>query len=198
MGILLSEPETLPSAKLPSNFKKRIATLAPLRLVNGLSKVCPEVEKLRPIHPDVYDQVFITDWVYRWASNNTIFFQIFQLYYQFALIRVMVDGYYSINSVWRTVLRVDDVEQQKRHIYVKDTLVLNCKTLQSYEKVIPLICGPYHKLILLGNITWNQVKQLVHPGVRQVRIDANLALHWKEYDDFAHFWFKQAHELDYR
>uniref|UniRef100_A0A7E5A1R4 Recep_L_domain domain-containing protein n=1 Tax=Panagrellus redivivus TaxID=6233 RepID=A0A7E5A1R4_PANRE len=71
---------------------------------------------------------------------------------------------------------VDEVTDRKRLIHVADTVILHCESIESYEKVIPFIVGPYRRLIINGNVTYQQVERLVTcaANVKQVLINARI------------------------
>uniref|UniRef100_A0A7E4ZZC0 DUF1801 domain-containing protein n=1 Tax=Panagrellus redivivus TaxID=6233 RepID=A0A7E4ZZC0_PANRE len=108
----------------------------------------------------------------------------------------LLDGNRNVNPIWQNVLRVDDIVSNRQHIYVEDTLIVYCDSINAYQMVIPFICGPYTRLILHGRVHSDQVKQLTHPGVKKVRISAQLTIPLDKYDDFAKFVVEQVHGFD--
>uniref|UniRef100_A0A7E4VID8 Motile sperm domain-containing protein 1 n=1 Tax=Panagrellus redivivus TaxID=6233 RepID=A0A7E4VID8_PANRE len=164
----------------------------PLKLGKKFNQVLSDVKKSCPII--VHDCVFITNNanVYQWASNETFIFRLFKFLHQFYIFSFIFDGFGDINPIWQSVLHVDDILDKKQQIYVKDTLVLHCDSTDAYENVIPFICGPYFRLVLHGNVNVNQVKRLISPNVKKVRINAKMELLEKDYDDFAKFVMKQT------
>uniref|UniRef100_A0A7E4VIL6 F-box domain-containing protein n=1 Tax=Panagrellus redivivus TaxID=6233 RepID=A0A7E4VIL6_PANRE len=181
----------IPLLKLPYAFKERLIRLASLKTVSKLATICPDVTNFR------YNQMFITDneEVFRWASTNTFLFQVFKLLYQFRSFKYILDGHFSFNSTWKSVLRVSDIQNNNRCIHVNDILILNC---QNYQNVIPFIVGPYNKLIIHGRITWEEVKKLIHDGVKEVRINARMSLAQEQYDDVVDFLMKHLRGVDHR
>uniref|UniRef100_A0A7E4W8G9 Neur_chan_LBD domain-containing protein n=1 Tax=Panagrellus redivivus TaxID=6233 RepID=A0A7E4W8G9_PANRE len=188
LSFLKPESNTLPLAELPYGFTKRMSYLANFKVVNNLSQVCPDVTKFRSLIPHPYDQVYITDnhIVARWAKKDTIMFRIWKCMHEFEYTRKTNDSYYTIKPAWKYVILVDEIIDRDKKIYVDDVLILHCE-IQNYEKIIPHIFGPYTQLVLHGNITWTQAKQLIHPGVIQVRINARIHLQPTEYADFVKF-----------
>uniref|UniRef100_A0A7E4UL37 Transmembrane protein n=1 Tax=Panagrellus redivivus TaxID=6233 RepID=A0A7E4UL37_PANRE len=110
-----------------------------------------------------------------------------KMMYKFSLLKAAFDGWGDLNPVWQAVLRVDDIVNKRQHAYARDTLVLHCDSTNSYEKIIPFICGPYTRLVLHGNINVDQVKRLANSNVKKVRISAILDLLEEDYDDFVEF-----------
>uniref|UniRef100_A0A7E4ZWR1 F-box domain-containing protein n=1 Tax=Panagrellus redivivus TaxID=6233 RepID=A0A7E4ZWR1_PANRE len=140
-------------------------------------------------YPLVYDQVFITDNdnIALWASKETFLFRLFHTLHRFAVLRIIIDAFFEINPTWQVVLCVDAIIDKKLPIYVRDTVVLHCNSTNSYEQIIPFICGPYTRLTLHGNLTVDQVKQLVNSSVKKVRINARMEVPKNSYDDFTEF-----------
>uniref|UniRef100_A0A7E4VU62 F-box domain-containing protein n=1 Tax=Panagrellus redivivus TaxID=6233 RepID=A0A7E4VU62_PANRE len=190
MSFLLPESQKIPLSKLSYGFRKRLITLAPLRIVNELSNLCPNVKKFRLIQPQAYDHVFMTDndEVFRWASKDTFLFRVFKILHQFALLRFLLDGLVATpNPMWEDVVSVQDMRSKEQWIYVEKTLILFCNSIDGYETVIPYICGPYTRLILHGNIRWDQVIRLIHPGVTKMRINARIQIPEQTNDYFANY-----------
>uniref|UniRef100_A0A7E4VPZ5 NR LBD domain-containing protein n=1 Tax=Panagrellus redivivus TaxID=6233 RepID=A0A7E4VPZ5_PANRE len=92
----------------------------------------------------------------------------------FTCLKIWYDG--LISPIWSTVLSVDEIIDRNRLIYAADTLILHCESIESYEKVIPFLVGPYRRLIINGNITWKQAERLITcaANVKQVRINARI------------------------
>uniref|UniRef100_A0A7E4ZSY2 Response regulator n=1 Tax=Panagrellus redivivus TaxID=6233 RepID=A0A7E4ZSY2_PANRE len=88
--------------------------------------------------------------------------------------------------------------RKKRLIYVEDTLNLHCESIEICEKIIPFIIGPYSRLIISGNITWNQAKRLITANVKHVRIDARMQFKPKERSDFVNFVMKFCRGIVYK
>uniref|UniRef100_A0A7E4WC26 1-acyl-sn-glycerol-3-phosphate acyltransferase epsilon n=1 Tax=Panagrellus redivivus TaxID=6233 RepID=A0A7E4WC26_PANRE len=82
-------------------------------------------------------------------------------------------------------------------IEITDTLILHCETTEKYDRVIPRIRGSYNRLILHGHTTWQQIKQLWHPGVKQIRINATFEISSSEYVEFINFIKKQCRGIEY-
>uniref|UniRef100_A0A7E4V0Q5 Recep_L_domain domain-containing protein n=1 Tax=Panagrellus redivivus TaxID=6233 RepID=A0A7E4V0Q5_PANRE len=195
---LTPKPEKMPLATLPYGFKKRLIVLAPLSIVNNFSRAYSEVEKFRPLLPDVRDDVYITDdhRVCRWAKKDSKMFRIWKYCHQFEYSRKANDGNHTIKPAWNSVLLVDEIIDHGKKIYVDDTLILHCQ-IQGYEKIIPYIMGPYTRLVLHGRITWNQVQRLIHAGVKQIRINARIQIQPAEYNDFVDFIVRHCRGPEY-
>uniref|UniRef100_A0A7E4V938 PemK-like protein n=1 Tax=Panagrellus redivivus TaxID=6233 RepID=A0A7E4V938_PANRE len=74
------------------------------------------------------------------------------------------------------------------NIRINNTLILNLESVESYDRVVPLIVGPYYsRLVLHGQFTWVQVKRLVHSNVKQVRLMNRITVKPREYDDVVQF-----------
>uniref|UniRef100_A0A7E4VZ04 F-box domain-containing protein n=1 Tax=Panagrellus redivivus TaxID=6233 RepID=A0A7E4VZ04_PANRE len=181
-------------SKLPYDFRKRLVTFAPTRIVNNVSKLCKNVKI------EAYDHVFITnnDKVYRWASTDTFWFRIFKILHQFAFFRFLLDGICHTNPMWEDVITVADIARRNESIYVDGTVVLYCNSISAYEYVIPYIHGPYSRLILHGNIRWDQVLRLLQPSVKRIRINATVQIPRNRYQYFAHAIASQVNEFNSR
>uniref|UniRef100_A0A7E4VQB4 HECT domain-containing protein n=1 Tax=Panagrellus redivivus TaxID=6233 RepID=A0A7E4VQB4_PANRE len=154
----------------------------------------------RSFCPRAYDQIFITDQpiVYKWVARDTFLFEVFKFLHQFAFLRYLLDGDCNVNPMWQTVLCIDEIIERKQQIYVEDTLILYCASINAYQKVIPFICGPYTRLILHGNINFHQVLRLMHPGVKKIRINANIEIPPIHYDYFAELMVNQVQGINSR
>uniref|UniRef100_A0A7E4UMX9 Glycosyltransferase family 92 protein n=1 Tax=Panagrellus redivivus TaxID=6233 RepID=A0A7E4UMX9_PANRE len=143
------------------------------------------------VRPEVCDHVFITDddEVLRWARQDTFLWRLFKWLHEFAIFRVILDGYGDINPMWENVFHVSNFINNNKEINVRKTLVLHCNSVFNYAQIIPHIWGPYTRLVLHGNITLNQVKRLVTPKVMRVRIGAltTLESHYVNYIEFAKY-----------
>uniref|UniRef100_A0A7E4W487 Peptidase_M1 domain-containing protein n=1 Tax=Panagrellus redivivus TaxID=6233 RepID=A0A7E4W487_PANRE len=189
MSFLLPESQKIPLSKLPYAFRKRLIALSPLRIVNELSNLCPNIKVSQLFQHQAYDHVFITnnDKVYKWASTDTVLFSIFKILHQFAFFRFFLDGMNHTNPMWESVVHVRDIRRTKCCIYAEETLVLHFSSPNTYDYVIPYICGPYTRLILHGNIRGDQVLRLIHPGVKRVRINATIQMPMQQYGHFAEY-----------
>uniref|UniRef100_A0A7E4VKM2 Rhamnulose-1-phosphate aldolase n=1 Tax=Panagrellus redivivus TaxID=6233 RepID=A0A7E4VKM2_PANRE len=107
-------------------------------------------------------------------------------------------GLISINSCWRSVLWVDEVINKSEPVEITDTLILHCNSIEAYSRVIPRICGAYNRLILHGHMSWDQIKQLIHSGVQQVRINAKFEIEPEEYVKFACFMRTHSRGREYK
>uniref|UniRef100_A0A7E4US31 Nicotinate phosphoribosyltransferase n=1 Tax=Panagrellus redivivus TaxID=6233 RepID=A0A7E4US31_PANRE len=176
--------------------------LAPLNVIKNFGRVYPAVEKYRgSTHPEVYHQVFITDndRLQRWALKDTPFFQLFRTLCQYKLFQHILDGQYTINPVWQSVLSLSDIADMKTQIYVEDTLVLYCTEFESYDTLIPLIIGSYSRLVINGRISWDQAKQFIHEGVKQIRFNTKtFVLDPTDFDDCIDYVAKHSRGYDYK
>uniref|UniRef100_A0A7E4VHW6 Uncharacterized protein n=1 Tax=Panagrellus redivivus TaxID=6233 RepID=A0A7E4VHW6_PANRE len=127
------------------------------------------------------------------ALEKAQFFRQFKFLYKH--FRFFIDGIYYFVATYHSVLFVDHLFVENQKIYVKDTLFLDCERTKSYDEVIPLIYGPYTRLILSGNITWAQAKRLIHSKVQKVYIYADIEIEQHEYDDFATFVVQHSHSF---
>uniref|UniRef100_A0A7E4VK63 BPH_3 domain-containing protein n=1 Tax=Panagrellus redivivus TaxID=6233 RepID=A0A7E4VK63_PANRE len=168
--------------------------------MNNSSAVCCDMNILCSKNPENYDEVFITDSedVYNNASKDIFFIQILSSILKIKVLRYLFDGFYNINPTWRSVLHLDTITERKRRFYVDGTLILHCRTTEGYENVIPFIHGPYSRVILHGKITWSQVKRLIGPDVRQIRIAADFEIVPEDYDDFVKFMSRQLRNTEDR
>uniref|UniRef100_A0A7E4V5Y0 F-box domain-containing protein n=1 Tax=Panagrellus redivivus TaxID=6233 RepID=A0A7E4V5Y0_PANRE len=185
MQCFTSYENNVPFQNLPYNFKNRLANLSSVKDVQNLRKTCPEFNKLCSHRPKWFDQVYITDneTVYKWASRRRIVFQIFKWIY--IIFRFGTDNTYSFRPTWQSVLHFDDVLNNNKPIFVTDTLVLHCQSIEAYEKLIPYICGPFTRLTIHGgSIRLHQLERLMGKNVNLVEITANLDIEPDEYDDF--------------
>uniref|UniRef100_A0A7E4V4D0 PIN_9 domain-containing protein n=1 Tax=Panagrellus redivivus TaxID=6233 RepID=A0A7E4V4D0_PANRE len=88
---------------------------------------------------------------------------------------------------WDTSLHVKDIIENKKPIYVADTLIIDCQTIGSYEKILPFICGTYSRVFIRGKLSWKQVERLIHPNVIKAEVDANIVFYKKEHDNVVKF-----------
>uniref|UniRef100_A0A7E4UL36 F-box domain-containing protein n=1 Tax=Panagrellus redivivus TaxID=6233 RepID=A0A7E4UL36_PANRE len=174
MNLLLPKTKKIPLPKLPYGFQERLIALAPLRILNDLGRVCSDVKMFRLFCPTAFDKVLITD-------NDNV--------YQEALEEASGD----VLEEYHAVLHVDEIVEKKLHIYVADTLLLNC-SIHSYKKVMPFITGPYTRLVLNGRITWKQVKWIIHPDIKKICIKAIIQIPGEFYHDFANFLVNQVRD----
>uniref|UniRef100_A0A7E4V8V4 F-box domain-containing protein n=1 Tax=Panagrellus redivivus TaxID=6233 RepID=A0A7E4V8V4_PANRE len=186
--------------KLPYGFKKRIITLAPTSVISNFSKVCTFAKKFCFDVIENYDQVLITDSdeVYRLATRDTYVLRIFKFLYQFKYLRLMIDGDYTINPTWKTVLLVDEIIDKNIYISVNDTLILYCISKEKCKEVIPFLGGSYTRLVIYGVCPWTQAKQLIYSDVKEVRIRARIQLHPLRYRKFAKFVVRHCRSYDQR
>uniref|UniRef100_A0A7E4ZR55 Recep_L_domain domain-containing protein n=1 Tax=Panagrellus redivivus TaxID=6233 RepID=A0A7E4ZR55_PANRE len=178
------EPAPMEASNAPlKRLPKRVASLAPINDLQIARQPCPELEEICSPRPEIHDKVYITDdeTVYQWATKKLFLFRIFKLLYW--MFRWLFDGN-SFSPTWYSVLRVDDIVKKERPIFIKDTLVLNCQSIESFERLIPHICGDFSRLMIHGgDINLNQLKRLLLPSVRKVVITANIRLLPHEYDE---------------
>uniref|UniRef100_A0A7E4W9D0 Band_3_cyto domain-containing protein n=1 Tax=Panagrellus redivivus TaxID=6233 RepID=A0A7E4W9D0_PANRE len=123
--------------------KRSQSTMTNFAPINN-HRTCPEAEK------EVRDQLYITDnkMVYEWASKKTFIFRIFKLFYW--LYRWACDGF-SLAPTSHSLLSVDEVIKMGRPIYVTETLVLHCRSIASFRRLIPHIWGPYTRIVIHGD-----------------------------------------------
>uniref|UniRef100_A0A7E4W1R3 Uncharacterized protein n=1 Tax=Panagrellus redivivus TaxID=6233 RepID=A0A7E4W1R3_PANRE len=161
---------------------------------------CITLQNLPLFARNTYDQVFITDSdeMYQWASKDTHLFKMFKSLQQFKRLRFFLDGMISIHPCWQSVLKTDEVFIKNVPFDITDTLILHCESIETYSKVIPRIRGSYSILILHGNTTWNQIKQLYHLGVKQIRINATFEITPSEHDEFVNFIKKHCRGINYK
>uniref|UniRef100_A0A7E4ULU5 F-box domain-containing protein n=1 Tax=Panagrellus redivivus TaxID=6233 RepID=A0A7E4ULU5_PANRE len=187
----------LPFENLPDAFKKRLSHLILENNLYAFRKICPAATELCYHRIERFDQVFITDndAIHNLASDRVLFYRRYKWLYKY--LRFFIDGvlYFSailgdknyFTATWHSVLSVDNIVKKNRKLYVEDTLVLHCDTIESYGDIIPRITGSYTRLVLCGNITWAQAKQLITLNVEKVHIYAKVRITSEEYDDFVEF-----------
>uniref|UniRef100_A0A7E4V8I9 F-box domain-containing protein n=1 Tax=Panagrellus redivivus TaxID=6233 RepID=A0A7E4V8I9_PANRE len=195
----ISDPESgiIPLEKLPYGFRSRIIDLSmTAKIRHNFIRACSTIERFEPYWDD-HDQVFITDnhVVCKRAMKDTFFFRVCKCLDQFTYWRNTKDGQYTIFPVWKSVLLVDEILDRDKDIFVHDTLILNCQ-IQGYEKVIPRIVGPYTRLVVDGRIRWDQLKRLIHRGVKQVRVSGRIVVEPLDYDDFVGFIIRHCRGID--
>uniref|UniRef100_A0A7E4W591 SSD domain-containing protein n=1 Tax=Panagrellus redivivus TaxID=6233 RepID=A0A7E4W591_PANRE len=105
-------------------------------------------------------------------------------------------GVYTFYPIWKSVLLVDEIIGRDKDVFVDDGIILHCQP-ESYENVIPKIDGTYSRLVLHGAIRWDQLKRLVHPGLKQVRVGGIIHIQPTEYDNFVEFLIDHSRGLDY-
>uniref|UniRef100_A0A7E4VNE3 F-box domain-containing protein n=1 Tax=Panagrellus redivivus TaxID=6233 RepID=A0A7E4VNE3_PANRE len=189
------ESKTIPLAKLPYGFRKRVIQFIPAEIKNEFVKACAVID--RRVWDD-HKQVFIIDnhKMCRKAMNDTFLFRLCKCLDQFKRWRKIKDEEYTIHPVWNSVLLVDEILDRQKDIYVNDTLILHCQP-ENYEKVIPRIVGHYTRLVVNGSISWTQLKRLIHPGVKQVLVGGSFMLNYAMFDDFVDFIVRHCRGLDY-
>uniref|UniRef100_A0A7E4V928 F-box domain-containing protein n=1 Tax=Panagrellus redivivus TaxID=6233 RepID=A0A7E4V928_PANRE len=190
-----SEDDDILFASLPNDFKLRVINLASRYQFDRMTEACPELETLRYRRHEDHFQNFITDHqsVYAAAAkddNMDIFFS--------CCCRYLDDGPLTIDPGWTSVLLVDDIVAKNELLGISDTLILYLTSNESYDRVMPLIAGPFSRLILYGNFTWAQVQRLMHNKVKQVRITGSIDINPWEYDDVIKFLCRFARDLDYK
>uniref|UniRef100_A0A7E4ZTE1 PGG domain-containing protein n=1 Tax=Panagrellus redivivus TaxID=6233 RepID=A0A7E4ZTE1_PANRE len=144
--------------------------------------------------PDVFDQLYITDdeAVYYWATNKVYWFQ--TLKYLYWLIRWMLDGA-SFKPTWHSVLTVEQIVKEKQLIYVSDTLVVNCQSIEAFEELIPFLMGSYTRLMIHGgSISLGQLRRLMKDTVRKVEITAKIELKSDEYGNAVQLIMRHVHK----
>uniref|UniRef100_A0A7E4V6Q8 Metallophos domain-containing protein n=1 Tax=Panagrellus redivivus TaxID=6233 RepID=A0A7E4V6Q8_PANRE len=151
---------------------------------------------------DTYDQVFITDdeEIYQWASEDRYRLRMIKFLQKYKCIRYILDCSHDVNAVWKSVVWADEIINEEEPIFVTDTLILHCGSIESYRKVIPRIRGSYNRLVLHGHMSWFQVKQLIHPNVKQVRINATFEMLPVEIEreNFVNYIMKHCRGAEYK
>uniref|UniRef100_A0A7E4VXE7 Recep_L_domain domain-containing protein n=1 Tax=Panagrellus redivivus TaxID=6233 RepID=A0A7E4VXE7_PANRE len=183
MPFIEYENENLPSRNLPYGFKSRLIELAPLNDAFKVSIACPEVKTLRQRRRRFYNHIYVTD--DKRIRNIAMKESCENLDFQW--LRYLADGPFTIDPTWQTVLLVDDIVCKNRPLYVNDTLVLDLKLVESYDRLVPLIVGPYSRLVLYGHFTWDQIKNLIHDNVKQVRIMNKIEVYQRDYNEVVKF-----------
>uniref|UniRef100_A0A7E4VMW9 F-box domain-containing protein n=1 Tax=Panagrellus redivivus TaxID=6233 RepID=A0A7E4VMW9_PANRE len=190
MPFIEYENDNLPFTNLPYEFKSRLINLSSTIDIPKLREICPDIKPIchRRRKFDKCTNVFISDnkKVYDAARREIDAKMVQNFYSRFQCIRYIFDGPLTFDPRWDSIIHVDELDENKP-IVVQDTLILHCKSFQVYEKVIPLIIGRYSRLILYGEITWEQAKKLLHAHVKQVRIEGRICLNLSEYDDFVEY-----------
>uniref|UniRef100_A0A7E4W5U2 Uncharacterized protein n=1 Tax=Panagrellus redivivus TaxID=6233 RepID=A0A7E4W5U2_PANRE len=191
-----SDMDTIPLTELPYAFRKCLQQFAPLRVKNNF--ITNDLIFDNFVSFVAHEQVFITDnhVVSREAIRDTFLFRFCKCLDQFKYWRKTKDGRYSVEPVWKSVLLVDEFIDRDKDLYVDDSLILHCHT-ENYEKVIPKIVGSYSRLVLHCTITWDQLKRLVHPGLKQIRVSGIIHIEPTEYNNFVAFLFYYSRGLDY-
>uniref|UniRef100_A0A7E4ZYI4 F-box domain-containing protein n=1 Tax=Panagrellus redivivus TaxID=6233 RepID=A0A7E4ZYI4_PANRE len=180
---LTYEHDRITLAQLPYGFKRRLTSLAPVDDLNNIRQTCVECHEFCSPRPEVRDQLYITDdeTIHEWASKKVFVFSILRIVYW--MLRWLFDGA-SVRPTWHSVLSVDEVIKMGRPICVTDTLVLHCRSIASFRKLIPHICGPYARLTIHGGrIRLNQLKRLMKGTVRKVEITAYIRFPPHKFDD---------------
>uniref|UniRef100_A0A7E4VZF0 F-box domain-containing protein n=1 Tax=Panagrellus redivivus TaxID=6233 RepID=A0A7E4VZF0_PANRE len=177
------ETDKIPINQLPYGFKKRVADLTPINALHKLRQTCPELDKLCSSRLEVHDKLYITDSeiVHQWATKRLFIYRIYK--WLFWLFRWSFDCR-SFNPTWHSVLYVDDIVKNNRPIFIFDTLVVHCQSIETFEKMIPFICGKFTRLMIHGHvIKLDQLKRLLLGNVRKVEITAKIELESDEFDD---------------
>uniref|UniRef100_A0A7E4ZYT9 CRAL-TRIO domain-containing protein n=1 Tax=Panagrellus redivivus TaxID=6233 RepID=A0A7E4ZYT9_PANRE len=168
---------------LPNGFTQRLVDVAPIEILHKVRQTYPNLEEGHSHRSKYCDQLYITDneTVFKWASKKVFLFRIFK--YLYWLVRWKFD-LTSFKPTWHAVLYVDDIAEMGRPIWVTDTLVLHCQSIEAFEKLIPYICGPYTRLMIHGDsISLDQLKRLMKATVRKAEITAEIELKSDEYAD---------------
>uniref|UniRef100_A0A7E4UN20 Uncharacterized protein n=1 Tax=Panagrellus redivivus TaxID=6233 RepID=A0A7E4UN20_PANRE len=187
MPFINYENDNLPLSNLPKTFNARLIQLAPGETVNKLtlfSETCPDIESHSRRRHKFYNSVFVTDnsKIYSAALEDVYFDPMSHWYHSFKGTRYLYDGPYTFDPKWDSVVHANELNE-RRQLYVEDTLIIHCEDVKVYKKVIPLITGRYSRLVIYGRISWQQIKQLIHANVSQVRIEGIVYLNPSEYKD---------------
>uniref|UniRef100_A0A7E4WCB0 F-box domain-containing protein n=1 Tax=Panagrellus redivivus TaxID=6233 RepID=A0A7E4WCB0_PANRE len=182
-----SEINQIPLVTLPMAFKQRLAQLAYIPDLKNLRKTCPEIKNLCRNGAREFEQLYLTDddAHFQKAKFYMYVFRIFKHPYMF--LRLIFNDLLSFRPTWHNRCTLQYVEKNRTKIYISDTAVLYCVNSDSYDKIIPYICGPYTRISIRGEVRWDQVKRLMHPNVREIQILAKMDLRPDEYDEFAEF-----------
>uniref|UniRef100_A0A7E4VHY5 Receptor L-domain domain-containing protein n=1 Tax=Panagrellus redivivus TaxID=6233 RepID=A0A7E4VHY5_PANRE len=166
-----------------------------------LRKTCAEVKALRHCSFDFYNQIFITDdkevldAAIKERDADGCFFNVYQNY---SCIKFICDGPLTIHPTWEDVLVVNDIIDKNKPLYINDTLILDVSSNGNYDRIVPLINGPYSRLILYGDFTWTQVKRLIHDNVKQIRIMGTVAVNESDNVDVVKFVHRFSRGLEYK
>uniref|UniRef100_A0A7E4VIQ7 F-box domain-containing protein n=1 Tax=Panagrellus redivivus TaxID=6233 RepID=A0A7E4VIQ7_PANRE len=185
------ENDNFSLSSIHDGFKSRFVKLAPSVILPKLTATCPDIRSLCLQRHKVYHYLFITDnqKVYD-AALAHIYYNylktISNFYTIFKITRYMFDGPVTFDPRWDSVVHVDELDVN-RPLYIEDTLILHCKDVQTYAKVISLISGRYSRVVLYGIITWDQLKKILHGSVNQVRIEGRVSVNPSDYNDVVEF-----------
>uniref|UniRef100_A0A7E4UPV7 FBD domain-containing protein n=1 Tax=Panagrellus redivivus TaxID=6233 RepID=A0A7E4UPV7_PANRE len=108
-----------------------------------------------------------------------------------------IDGPYSFYPYFLNILSSQKFFSLENNIIVENTLLLDFKTPEVYDKAIPLFSGTYEQLVLHGTFEWKHVEQLMHPGVKQLRLNGYLKVTDAECDDTALFILNRARDPEF-
>uniref|UniRef100_A0A7E4VA75 F-box domain-containing protein n=1 Tax=Panagrellus redivivus TaxID=6233 RepID=A0A7E4VA75_PANRE len=160
-----AETDNIPVVTLPIAFKQRFAQLAYVPDLKNLRKTCPEMNHLCRYGAREFEQLYFTDDDDHFQKAKTFlrYFRIFK--YIYIWLRFIFDEAFSFHGIWQNICHLKSVKLNKIKFYVNDTLVLYCATIESYDQLIPYICGPYTRISIRGHIRWDQVKRLIHPNL---------------------------------
>uniref|UniRef100_A0A7E4VIU6 F-box domain-containing protein n=1 Tax=Panagrellus redivivus TaxID=6233 RepID=A0A7E4VIU6_PANRE len=172
----------LPLPNLPYAFKRRLIQLSPLSDATKISIAWSDLGTLRNLRRECFHKIFITDneTACRLAENKLSNFKHF---FDFHCMRHFSDGPFTINTTWESVLHVDEIVSKNKPFVVDDILVLYLTSVESYDRMVPLMVGSYTRLVLYGQFTWAQIKHLIHDKVEKVRIMGNVQVTLREHDD---------------
>uniref|UniRef100_A0A7E4VTM5 Transmembrane protein n=1 Tax=Panagrellus redivivus TaxID=6233 RepID=A0A7E4VTM5_PANRE len=185
------------STETVPDTQKCVIDITPLTETDDSCQQCLNPTTICHNHPEYYDQVYITDIdvTYKWASKKGSFFRSWKFIYTY--FRYIIDAAISFYPTWYSVSNFDDIKSQNKAIYVKDTLVLHCKTYESADEIIPYITGSYSRLMLCGKVTFDQLKRLIHKDLKKIHINGKLfKVKPEEYDDFVAFALQHSRSFD--
>uniref|UniRef100_A0A7E4VHX6 F-box domain-containing protein n=1 Tax=Panagrellus redivivus TaxID=6233 RepID=A0A7E4VHX6_PANRE len=203
MPFIEHQNNNLPYSNLPYAFKSRLIQLASLVDARTISIACSDLKNLNSHRRKSYTTVYITD--NRQVSDaakaypqKESDFNLLYHFSKFSLIKYILDGPLTINPTWQTVLRAVQIAIDDKPLYINDTLILYLLQADSYDRMMPLVAGTYARLVLYGQYTWTQVKQLIHSNVKKVRIMGNVDVEPEEYDDAIQFVLRFPRGIGYK
>uniref|UniRef100_A0A7E4VWD0 F-box protein n=1 Tax=Panagrellus redivivus TaxID=6233 RepID=A0A7E4VWD0_PANRE len=186
MVVITSADVAIPYEKLPYAFQRRLVDLAPISELGTFRLTGQKAHRLASRRGIPFKTLYISDHTknYIWITVNSKSFG----RYKFILpllnyISRHVDGPYSFYPYFLNILSGQNFFSLKQTIIAEETLLLDFKTPGVYDEAVTLISGTYKQLVLHGTFKWNHVKELMHPGVKQLRLNGCLEITDDECDD---------------